>query len=216
MTTHVLLITDKSGSMGPLAGDVINGFNSYLNDLESDADDWSISSTLFDTSVTEHCQAVSLAEVPRLNAFNYKPSGFTALLDAVYSSVTSLESKLEAMSDTGRVLVIVQTDGAENSSREVNFRQVSELIQRLEATGRWEFLFVGQGPGAWHTGRSSGFSNRVDTQPGGMSVNNSYGSYATASRAFRDGDSMAAVVDFMEQEHRKTGTMGSGEGAAAS
>jgi len=206
MTTHVLLITDKSGSMAPVQTDVRGGYNTYLDNLSEDADNWSITSVLFDTYVTTLCETTGVSDAPRLTVKNYQPGGNTALLDAVGTGVSNLEKRL-TLGDGDKVMVVIQTDGEENSSREWTYDAVRELIDRLDGKNGWGFLFIGQGPAAWEAGRRLGTLS-VNSSLGKMSNRNTYGAMATASRSYASGQAMGAVADFMEEEHRKGGTLG--------
>lgn len=211
MTTHVLMITDKSGSMATVQEDVRAGFNQYLDQLQGsgndiDVDQFTVSSVLFDTHVHTMCKAVAPADVPRLDWENYQPGGFTALLDAVFNGVKRLELN-PAVRPEDRVMVVIQTDGHENHSREATYSQVRELIQRLEATGRWSFLYIGQGPDSWGQGERIGTQSVLNTVNSPESTRTTYGSLGAATRRYASGQSMGAVVDFMEEEHRKAGTL---------
>lgn len=206
MTTRVLMITDKSGSMAPLQGDVRAGFNNFLDELAKDTEhDYLISSVVFDTVVTPLCDWKPLTEVPRLDHINYKPDGFTALLDAVHKSVTRLEDV--QLADGDRVLVVIQTDGQENASRDTIWGQVRDLIQRLEATGRWAFQFIGQGPDSWNMGREMGSKYNVQSREGAVSTRTTYSTMPEVVRLYAGGQSAGAVTDFLEEAHRKTGTL---------
>lgn len=206
MTTHVLLITDKSGSMAPVQTDVRGGYNTYLDNLSEDADNWSITSVLFDTYVTTLCEAAGVTDAPRLTVENYQPGGNTALLDAVGTGVTNLEKKL-TLNEGDKVLVVIQTDGEENSSREWSLQAVQDLIQRLDGKDGWGFLFIGQGPGSWDVGRRLG-TMTVNSSSGNMSSRNTYGAMAAVTRQYAGGQTMGAVGDFLKEEHRKGGTLG--------
>ena len=167
MTTHVLMIVDMSGSMFSLAEDVRGGYNNYLSDLEADADNYSFTVTLFDTKFKSLCVATSLAETPRLDNRNYIPSGYTALLDAVGKTVTEFEAK-QLLQEEDRVLVVVQTDGRENSSREFSKETVANLISEREKTNKWSFIFHGAGADTWAQASGMGFqkANTVSYERG--------------------------------------------------
>jgi hypothetical protein len=81
----------------------------------------------------------------RLNRKNYIPSGGTALLDAVGVSIQRIERVMgqEIEEDKASVVVVIMTDGHENSSRMFNFKEVSKMISKLSKTGKWTFNFLG-------------------------------------------------------------------------
>lgn len=89
-----------------------------------------------------------------------KPSGSTALLDAIGRSVTELGNKFANMSEDerpGTVVVVVITDGYENSSLDWSASAVKELIEQQETEWNWDFNFLGAGMDAVDVGTSYGF-----------------------------------------------------------
>lgn len=158
-TTHVLFVTDMSGSMTSLADDVRGGFNTYVDDLKKDAaGKYRLTVTLFDDRFESLCVAAKLKDVPRLTEQNYKPRASTALLDAVGKTVTEFDARVPTLADGDRVLVVVQTDGAENASREFTRDLIATLIKEREATGKWSFIYLGAGVDAWSQAGGMGFA----------------------------------------------------------
>ena len=169
--THVFMVVDKSGSMHPLQDDVIGGFNTYINTLAEDTKhDYRITVVLFDTAIRRHSEAKKPAEVAALDYHSYTPGGGTALHDAVG----------DAIYDAGRVtiksgdkfLVVIMTDGEENSSREYTTEAIKARIQDREKIG-WEFLYIGQGLDTWR--QASGMGLRQSSY---VHVNSSRGATA--------------------------------------
>ncbi len=147
--THVLMITDASGSMQPLAEDVRGGHNEYLDALLADgtADHIRITLTVFNTEVTVIETAVPVAKATRLDRTNYRPDGGTALLDAVGNTLRQFAKDI-VLGKGDKVLVFIQTDGGENASREFGKEGVASLIAEQEQAG-WAFTFSGTGPNGW-------------------------------------------------------------------
>jgi hypothetical protein len=197
-TTHVLLITDMSGSMGNLAEDVRGGFNTYLDSLAADGGRYRLTVTLFDTEFIPLCTAAKLADTPRLNRDNYWPRGMTALLDAVGKTVAEFESGTK-LGEGDRVLVVVQTDGQENSSREFTGVQIAELIKTREATGRWAFIYLGAGADAWGQGEKLGMRS-VNTAATAGGTQSSYVGLASASKSYSRGASASETVSALAAE----------------
>lgn len=188
--THVIVIVDKSGSMSPLAQDVRGGFNQFVEDLFDKDGRFRLTVTLFDTDFIPLAVNRKLRDVPKLTEANYQPSGFTALLDAVGKTIHEFDRETELAADE-RVMVVVQTDGQENSSREYSRDAIFRLIKDREATRRWEFLFLGAGPDIWEQAGSLGFArgNTVSTQPTGANTRSTYGGVAAAAAAYASGAS---------------------------
>lgn len=199
-TTHVLPIVDMSGSMGHLADDVRGGFNTYVEELRADTEkNYRLSVTLFDTEFIPLCVGAELCDVPELTAANYRPRGMTALLDAVGKTITEFESAT-TLGDDDRVLVVVQTDGQENRSREYTAAAVAALIKEREATGKWSFVFLGAGPDTWRQADAMGFAHgsTVSLDASSQATRGSYSGLGDATRSYSRGgsaeDSAVAVA----------------------
>jgi hypothetical protein len=195
-TTHVLLITDMSGSMTNLADDVRGGYNGYLDQLAADGGKYRITSTLFDTEFIPLDVTAKLKDATRLTATNYRPRGGTALRDAIGLTVTKFETGTTLGSDD-RVLVVVSTDGHENSSREYGAGQIKTLIADREATGTWTFVYLGAGPNAWGQGEQLGMRS-VNTAATGAGTQASYAAMATASGLYSRGATSAETVEALK------------------
>lgn len=147
-TTHIAVILDKSGSMEGVKGETISGFNDYLVKLQEDpgAADMRLTLTLFDTTCLTPVVAEPVANVNPLDATRYQPSGFTALYDAIGSTVRQASSAVE---DGGRALVVIITDGQENSSKDSTKAEIVQLIKDYEAKGNWSFAYLSAAPSAF-------------------------------------------------------------------
>lgn len=144
--THIAFALDCSGSMEQGKGTTIEGFNNQVKVVQEGSK--SAGLTLFtevhfgDTAVVRRV-AGSLDSLSPLSIETYKPSGMTALNDGIGDAVAAL-LQTEGIDDPNTAtLVTVFTDGGENSSVRYSAAVLKELIERLEATGRWTFALVG-------------------------------------------------------------------------
>lgn len=163
---HILFILDRSGSMHSRMSDTIGGFNSYIDDLRRTADadclKTYVTLVLFNNTSKIVYSRMSLDEVPALTERTYVPSGNTALLDAVYKTVHDYRESLGqgefgvANDDAPPVLVVIFTDGKENSSREVTTGDVRTLIAECENLGNWTFAYVGEHAEGWNQAETIG------------------------------------------------------------
>lgn len=185
--THMLMVLDMSGSMGDLAGDVRGGFNSYLDQLAGDGNDYRLTVTMFDTEFVSHAVDKPLAEVERLDEHNYYPRGMTALYDAIGKTLAEFQTKHGAVRKDERAMLVVQTDGHENSSREFTKGGIRKLIEDREATGRWMCVYMGAGPKAWDEGYGLGMSHSVGTTWDAAGTQSRYRGLATASGLYAAG-----------------------------
>lgn len=141
-TTKVALVLDKSGSMGIVKHDAINGFNQAIEEIQRESDSGGetlVSLITFNHQIDLKYKNLPVEEITLLSDRSYAPSGSTALRDAVGEAIAvigPLNSKEDA------ALVIVVTDGYENASRNWTQNDLAEKIQELEDTGQWTFTFM--------------------------------------------------------------------------
>lgn len=195
-TTHVLFITDMSGSMASIADDVRGGFNAYVADLRADSERrYRLTAVMFDDVVERLCSAAKLPDVPEMTSKNYRPRGMTALLDAVGRTLVDFDASVSLSADD-RVLVVVQTDGAENASREYRRADVSKSIKEREATGKWSFVYLGVGADSWMQAGGMGFASAstVTVDQSGLAANSTYSSLSHTTRGYSRGTTTGADV----------------------
>jgi len=109
--------------------------------------------------------------------------GNTALFDAVAETVRLADKdKLE----DERVLVLVMTDGQENSSRETTREQVQAIIAERTARGSYTFAYIGENPDRW--ARETGTSVRNTTHYNHADPRASFDIARRATTAYRQSD----------------------------
>jgi uncharacterized protein with von Willebrand factor type A (vWA) domain len=198
--THVLMVIDMSGSMGDLAGDVRGGFNAYLDQLAADGNEYRLTVTMFDTEFIPHAVDRPLTQVAHLDEHNYNPRGMTALYDAIGKTLGEFQAKHGTVLDNERAMLVVQTDGHENSSREFTKHNVRKLIDDREATGRWMCIYMGAGPKAWDEGHGLGMSHSVGTTQDAGGTRARYRGLATASGLYAGGASRGETFTVVVSE----------------
>jgi uncharacterized protein YegL len=146
MKTDITVILDKSGSMESRRTDAIGGFNALVDDQKGQPGEAALSLVLFDTTYEVTFTEKRPIDVPALTMETYRPSGGTALLDAMGKTIAATGKRLAGLpeeSRPGKVIVVVITDGEENSSREYSYPRVNEMICHQRDVYKWEFIFVG-------------------------------------------------------------------------
>lgn len=188
-TTHVLVVTDKSGSMFPFMEETIEGFNSYIQGLKDAAKKdenlkFRVSVTLFNHEVFELCKGVKLKDVPEFTKENYNPLGYTALLDAVGRTLGEFEKITLGKND--KVLVLIQTDGQENWSKEYGYPMIQKMIQDRDALENWTFIFMGSDSSVWSQAQSMGLrmNSVVGTHATGKGTADAYRGMTVGSVAY--------------------------------
>lgn len=141
--THIVLIVDRSGSMRKIAADMEGGISQFIRDQASAPGRATVTLRQFDT---EHDEVFSFADAASAPHYSLLPRGGTALLDAVGAGIAKTGEDLAAMSEDkrpGLVLVLIVTDGEENSSREYGKAAVKAAIERQENDYGWKFSYLG-------------------------------------------------------------------------
>ena len=144
--TELVLILDKSGSMGGLEGDTIGGYNAMLEKQKAVAGECRITTVLFDNYYELLHDRIDLRAVSPITEEEYQVGGSTALLDAIGRTLHKIKSVQKHTADEYRaekVLFVIITDGAENASREYTSEKIKAQIEHQKAKYGWEFIFLG-------------------------------------------------------------------------
>lgn len=159
--TAIAVILDASSSMHPLTGDTIGSFNMFLSEQKANPAKAAFSLCTFNTEYHLIHDFIPLQSVAQLTKKTYCCSGSTALLDAMGTTIDSLGVKLAAMPEEERpskVIVLVITDGEENSSRRFTLDQIKDKVTHQREVYSWQFIFIGANIDAISTGTSMGFA----------------------------------------------------------
>ena len=158
-TTYYQFILDASGSMSNCRHETLQNLNLHLKTIQNLQNEFpeqifKVSLTLFNTRLSQKWQYKSPLDIQPLPLDNYNPDGSTALLDAIGTQIHEIQHKFgdQMASDEATVVMVILTDGEENSSRFYDFPFISKTIKRLEKTGKWTFTFLGTDIDAFHVG----------------------------------------------------------------
>lgn len=144
--TELVCILDKSGSMAPLTDDTIGGFNSLIKKQKSEEGQCIVTTVLFNQYVEILHNRVNLEDVKYISTKDYQALGCTALLDALGTTIDKIKNEhanTPKEKRPNKVLFAIITDGAENSSKEYNIKQVKNSVTTCQELLGWEFIFLG-------------------------------------------------------------------------
>jgi hypothetical protein len=82
------------------------------------------------------------------------------------------------------VLIVIVTDGGENSSREFNLDAVRELIKAKETEG-WTFVYLGANQDAWNVGSQFGLSKAQTMTYSTSNMKGTMNTLAEATTSYR-------------------------------
>ena len=184
LKTNVIFILDESGSMSSTASDVRGGFNTYIEKIKSDGNQYSLSTIKFGTTVRPLFTNQPLDQVPLLTEQNYMPLDSTALYDAIgfaLSEACKYWGTDEKPYGTDRFIVIIMTDGFENASKKFSKEEITAKIKRREAAGNWTFVYMGADQDAWSVAGNLGFAQGNVMSYASTSTNAVFSNLATST-----------------------------------
>ncbi len=154
---HLLL--DETGSMA--SGETLtrDTFNEYFTSLKN-VEQITFGVSFFSLRNGEKSVRPQLPQdstpgnVRALTTENYQPGGSTNLYDAIGSTIRDMTLRL--VSTKFKPLIVIQTDGRENSSTEFTLADIKKLVIEKQNEG-WQFVFLGCGINAMVDGTQMGF-----------------------------------------------------------
>lgn len=144
--TELVVVLDRSGSMQGLEADMIGGYNALLESNRVLPGRANVSLVLFnDESHVVH-DRIDIREARKLDKRDFRPSGCTALLDAVGDAVHHTQMVQKVLPPAYRaddVILAIATDGYENASTRYSYSEVKRLLGEVQREYGWEVLFLG-------------------------------------------------------------------------
>lgn len=173
--TVVSVVLDMSGSMSGIASATREGLNSYLDSLRDDknnTDEVLVSLTVFDSGVEyggglyQHTHVprintifslVPLSSIPVITEEHYAPSGGTPLYDAIGAVIEHTDEALMGVAGKPDVLLVIITDGDDNTSSRLTDVDAKILIEQKQGCG-WTPVYLGANQDSWAVARKMGIS----------------------------------------------------------
>ena len=144
---HSYILLDRTGSMSDIWREALTSVNAYAAAVgeaeEGETDDLETAVTLavFDYQETFQYdvlrEGVSPDEWDQVTNDEVSPRGMTPLFDAINRTITLAEAD-----NPEKAVIVIMTDGLENSSKEVTRDGAKAAMDRAKARG-WEVVFLG-------------------------------------------------------------------------
>ena len=150
-TTYYHLVLDRSGSMDSCWLETKQVIDKQLLDLQRVQTENPNSQLIFSycgfNQVLQFGERLMPIDQAKMDWERIFPDGMTSLNDAIGESIHYLNQKIgAALSDADAdVIVLIMTDGHENSSKQYSATAVKTLMESCEQSGKWNFLFLGAG-----------------------------------------------------------------------
>ncbi len=158
--TELTALLDRSGSMKDIKGDVIGGFNQFLEDQKRAGANASLTLVQFDSqSIDTVYESLPIRDCDPLTELTFLPRAGTPLLDAIGQSIERAGERLAQIPERDRpdkVVFVIQTDGLENASVKYTKSQIREMISHQEQTYKWQFVYLGANQDAFSEAHTIG------------------------------------------------------------
>lgn len=148
---HIALILDRSGSTQGISNEIIAQFNEqadFINKKSKQSNQKTfLSLYTFSTKVDRLLLEVPLDFVTlnKVSTKDYEIEGMTSLLDSVgtvIEDLSQLNKNVNSSKENHSFLIIVLTDGEENSSVLYNKNTLKALMSSKVKTDMWSFVFL--------------------------------------------------------------------------
>lgn len=196
--TDMTVILDRSGSMATCSDDTITGFNKFITSQKECSKPCTFSLIQFDDQYEVVHSGIPLSEVPLLHHGTYQPRGSTALFDAMCKTINSVGKRLSSLPEGARpdqVLIVVLTDGFENSSREYNAHNTIDLVNHQRNKYSWTFVFLGADMDAIACGATLGLHHNVRDYSKAQTIS-AFASLDSAAKKYREREEKTCSLNF--------------------
>lgn len=150
--TEIVVVLDRSGSMGSIAPATVDGFNKFLNEQQNSEGEAFITLVQFDDRYEMNYQSVPVKNAsPLILGESFQPRGGTALLDAIGKTIEDLKTDRD-------VVFVIITDGDENASKTYKREAINKMIKSLTKEEGWKFIFLAANQDAIKSGGHLGVS----------------------------------------------------------
>lgn len=186
--TDITILLDRSGSMQTIKKDMEGAFDSFIeSQAKIENDECVVNLFQFDVECDNVYENRPISLVPPLSI---TPRGMTALFDALGTIIQKTGERLSRVPEEdrpARVVFVIITDGAENSSREYTSDQIKEIIQHQSKTYNWQFVYLGANQDSFASASQIGIlaSSTQDYNPTTEGINVMWSSVGDSLAAFR-------------------------------
>lgn len=178
----ISFIQDRSGSMSSAWDETLNGFKTYIAKMQADQQrevEYLFSLTTFDTQIDTPYVGVPIADVDGGKLKSFGPRGSTALYDAVGKTLQAHDDDKNLSFESA--IVVIVTDGQENSSREWSKTALHTAIDDRIKRGNWTFTYLGTQPETWDDAQSLGMGKGASATYNAQNAGATYDMMASAT-----------------------------------
>ena len=206
--THISIILDRTGSMETIRDDTIGGFNAFLNQQRTEPGEATLTIVQFDSQDPYEVlhKFKPITDVPEMTRETFVPRAATPLLDAIGRSINDLEKSLTEIEEDerpSRIIMVIITDGQENSSVEFRKDQIEKMIREKQEKSDWQFAFLSADLAAIGDALTTGF-DATSTMAYDKTAEGTVSAWVSASMRISDYRSgRSKDVSFAEEDRAK-------------
>lgn len=142
MNIEMIFIVDESGSMASMSEAVVKGFNDMVEEQRKVPGNAKLSLCTFNETRNRRSSGKNISDPSvGLSFVSYCPGGSTALYDAIGTTLNREGERIRREAWADKVIVVIMTDGHENSSKLFTKNTVSMMCQHAEEHG-WQFIYT--------------------------------------------------------------------------
>jgi hypothetical protein len=207
---YLMMVLDESTSMGSIKSQAISAFNEQIKTVKENSNGIEVVVDLvkFSSTVSVVFQNEKISKVKNLTEETYTPNSMTAMYDGVGKAIELLQARPDINDPNVSVLMLIISDGEENSSKYWSASKVAEQLKSLQATGRWTVTYAGanQDLGKISATLNIPLGNTVmfAASAAGMTANNSLRSVSTSKLYASYGAGGASVSSFYSPDPKTT------------
>lgn len=206
--TNITVILDRSGSMYNDRAKTVEGFNAFLQEQKDIEGEATITLVQFAEEFSTSYKDVNLNEAKFIkqktnltleNFVEYNANGqSTSLRDTVGSVIDNLGYDLSRLVENERpdkVIIVIITDGEDNSSRRYSLSKLKEMIEHQQKVYNWTFLYLGADMNGVNEARSMGINiNTVASYEGTQNIKTAYRGASLYAQSLRSRSSLGSLA----------------------
>ena len=196
---HSYILLDRTGSMSSIWDEALSSVNTYAKDVstpeEGEVDDLETSVTLAVFDAQDGLQFdvlrsnIGKGQWSDVTNDEANPRGMTPLFDAIGQIVSLAEKDAPE-----KAVIVVMTDGRENSSRELTKEGAKAALDRARQKG-WEVVFLGAEFASFDDAESLGNAGSKNMAVSAPQMQATMSNLAKKSRSYGKGEEAEIIFD---------------------
>jgi hypothetical protein len=215
MTTQIFLLLDMTSSMGRNKEGAMDACNEFIEGIGHDQRSGLPTDAVFTLGVFNSniglervAREVPIEKAPKIDHEHYQPAGATPLYDAIGQSIELLDSHV------GPVMLVIQTDGEENSSKAFTRQDIVERVAEKTALG-WQFVYLGSDIDAMEQGGDIGIPSGNTMSYTSSNAKMAFADLTTSTAQYLKQGSMSSKKFFPGTHGRRKRSTSSGKSGRA-